>query len=552
MRPASPRRLSKTVLIGAAALAIVVVVVVVVLVSGGSSSPDNQSASTPKAAPAAPAPSPSPDQPATPSAPAAQADLASKRSGYPNVDLANTRNVAGPITAANVSTLSKAWSHPLTAASVYGSYSSSPVVVDGVIYSQDLASNVEAIDLRTGAALWRKDYDAPDQGPNGITVAGGRVYGATDTSAFALDRKTGKEVWSVKLVDSSHKGIDMAPGYHHGLVYISTVPGNAKEFYKGGGPGVLYALNAATGKKVWSFNTNPLTGEAAKHADINSGGGLWYTPAFDSDGSMYIGVGNPGPFPGTDEFPWGSSRPGPNLYTNSLVKLDAATGKLQWYYQLTPHDIYDWDLQDPPILAKVKGEDAVLAAGKGGIVIAVDRSSGKLLWQRPVGTHNGHDKDSLLAMKGQYSKLKLPMEVYPGQLGGVIAPMATDGSLVFVPVVNSSQIITAQGTVQAGQASGGEVVAIDLDTGKIKWDQTFRAPAFGATMVANDVVFATTYDGVLHALDATTGKVAWETTLPVRTNTGVVVDGDTVIAPAGAGPGAAILGYRLGGGATKP
>ena len=73
---------------------------------------------------------------------------------------------------------------------------------------------------------------------------------------------------------------------------------------------------------------------------------------------MYFGVGNPAPFPGTTEYPWGSSRPGPNLYTNSLVKLDAKTGKLQWYYQVTPHDIYDWDFQNPPILAKVNGQAA--------------------------------------------------------------------------------------------------------------------------------------------------------------------------------------------------
>ena len=99
------------------------------------------------------------------------------------------------------------------------------------------------------------------------------------------------------------------------------------------------------------------------------------------------------------EFPWGSSRPGPDLYTDSIVKLNARTGKLQWYYQLTPHDLYDHDLQDPPILANIGGSEVVIAAGKGGIVIALDAQTGKLLWKRAVGVHNGHDSDGLYAMR---------------------------------------------------------------------------------------------------------------------------------------------------------
>jgi glucose dehydrogenase len=526
MIPGSTRRVPKLAL-AAAGLAVVLVVVVVVLVAGGGSSDDEQAA-TP--APSSTAQATTPD-----AAPSARPKLVG--TGFPNVDTSNTRNAKGPITAATVSGLKPAWNLPFgqESQSAYGNYAATPVIVGGVVYSQDLASNVSAIDLKTGEVLWSKSYNSQDQGPNGVNVGGGRVFGATADSAFALDQKTGREVWSVSLVRNDGEGIDMAPGYRKGLVYVSTVPGNNAKFYGEGTKGILWALDAKTGKKRWSFDTAPTKTWSKKNVAINLGGGLWHTPAFDAAGGMYFGVGNPGPFPGTEEHPWGKSRPGKNLYTNSLVKLDAKTGKLRWYYQLTPHDVYDWDLQDPPILAQVKGRPAVIEAGKSGIVIAVDRASGKLLWKRPVGTHNGHDNDSVAAAKGDYSKLKLDVEIYPGRLGGVIAPMASDGKTVFVPVVNNSVTWTTQDQTEArdGQTSTGEVVAVDLDSGKVKWTREFPTAAFGATTVTNDVVFATTFDGLLHALDAKSGKILWEDQLPASTNTGVMVHDDTVIAPAG-------------------
>jgi outer membrane protein assembly factor BamB len=470
-------------------------------------------------------------------------------SGYPNFDLSNTRATNGPIDSSTVSQLKLAWSLPLTAKSQYGAYSSSPIVSKGVIYSEDLESNVQAIDLKTGKVLWTKLYESADQGPNGLVVANGRVYGATATSAFALNEKTGAQIWSVSLVRNAQEGIDMAPGYHDGIVYVSTVPGNNSQFYGAGGVGILWALNGATGKKLWHFDTAPesLWG----HPDVNSGGGLWYTPAFDEHGFMYVDVSNPAPFPGTEQFPWGSSRPGPNLYTDSLVKLNAGTGKLQWYYQLTPHDLYDHDLQDPPVLTTVKGKPAVLAAGKSGIVIAVDRETGKLLWKRPVGTHNGHDNDGLYAMRHEYSKLKLPETVFPGLLGGVIAPMASDGSTVFVPVVNLPVSYTSQTANQEGGAgTGGELVAIDVNDGSVEWDHKFSGPAFASATVVNDVVFTTTFEGMLYAFKASDGSVLSETQLPAATNTGVSASGNTLLVPAGVaqaeGQTPELLAYRLG------
>ncbi|HEX8751899.1 MAG TPA: PQQ-binding-like beta-propeller repeat protein, partial [Solirubrobacterales bacterium] len=381
-----------------------------------------------------------------------------KGDAYPGVDLANSRFVKGPINSSNANQLESAWSLPLEAESTYGAYASTPVVAGKILYSQDLESNVQAINIENGNVEWETKFGESDQGPNGVVVAEGMVFGATPTKAFALKQESGEEVWSVPLLRSGNgegESIDMAPGYHEGLVYVSTTPTNASSSYPAGGVGILWALDAKTGKKVWHFNTvpNSLWGDPK----TNSGGGLWYPPSFDEKGNMYFGVGNPAPYPGSSGKPWGASRPGPNLYTDSMVKLNAKTGKLEWYYQLTPHDIYDWDFQDSPILVNSGGKELAIGAGKSGIVVAVDAETGKPVWKTPVGVHNGHDEDGLLAMKGQTSKLK-DAEVFPGTLGGVIAPLAANSTTVFAPIVNHPLEVTGNGTeVSEPQTMGGEV-----------------------------------------------------------------------------------------------
>ena len=471
--------------------------------------------------------------------------------GYPNGDLANSRDAKGAIKSGNVAELETAWTAPIPGQSSFGSYASTPIVSKGVVYSQDLASNVQAIEAGSGDVLWTKSYELPSLGPNGLVVQDGEVLGATTSSAFALDQETGKQLWSTTLVRNEVEGINLAPGYDKGIVYASTVPTNAESLYEPGGVGILWALDAKTGKKLWRFDTVPkgLWG----HPEINSGGGVWYTPAFDGKGGMYFGVGNPAPFPGSEGHPWGDSRPGPNLYTNSIVKLNAKTGKMDWYFQLNPHDLYDWDLQGPPILIDSGGRELVVAAGKVGFVIALDAKSGKLVWKRAVGKHNGHDEDGLLAMRGETSKLKTPFEIYPGNLGGVIAPMSTDGKRVFVPVVNHPvTLVSGEQIEEASAENAGELVALNVKDGSLAWKREFPlAPAFGATTVSNDVVFATTYDGKIHGYQTGSGNQVWQEELPAGTNAGVTVAGDMLIAGAGVasaeGQTPQLVAYRLGG-----
>jgi outer membrane protein assembly factor BamB len=479
----------------------------------------------------------------------ASGDVKFTGSGYPNVDPASTRSLGGPIDSKSVSSLKVAWKLPVIGQSTYGSYASTPIIADGVIYSQDLASNVQAISLDSGEVLWSKSYEMPSHGPNGLAVADGLVFGGTPFEAFALDQETGKVVWSTKLVTVDGESIEMAPGYENGLVYLSTAPTTASTDYAAGTFGVLWALDAKTGKKVWHFDTVPDLSKGP-HTDINSGGGLWYPPSFDGKGSMYFGTGNPAPLPGEGKFPWGSSRPGPNLYSDSLVKLDAKTGKMDWFYQETPHNIYDWDFQNTPVLIKAGGRELAVGSGKSGTVVALDAKTGKVVWKRPVGVHNGHDKDNLYAMRGEYSKIKLG-EVFPGALGGVIAPLAASKSTLFVPVVNHSMTVVSGTEISESSEATGELVAIDAASGKIVWSQELTSPAYGSPTVVNDLVFQTNAEGTLYAFDTKTGNEVWVSSLPAGTNAGVMVNGDTLIAPAGLpvaeGQKAEIVAYRLGG-----
>lgn len=470
-------------------------------------------------------------------------------SAYPGVDKANTRRAEGTIKRANVGGLEVAWTLPVTGAGSYGNYAASPVIANGVIYSQDLGSNVQAIDLESGEVLWTKRYENPSHGPNGVVVDEGKVFGATSTDAFALDQKTGKELWSTPIAETSNLAVDMAPGYHEGLVYIANTTETPTEIYPVGGVGTLYALDAKTGKKVWEFETVPkdLWGDPK----TNAGGGLWYPPSFDEAGGIYFGTADVTPIPGAPGKPWGASRPGPNIYANSLVKLDAKTGKLDWYHQQTPHPILDWDFQNSPILMESGGRKLAIGSGKNGYVVAVDQKTGEVIWERAVGKHNGHDDDGLLAMRGEGDKIKLG-EVYPGSLGGVIAPIAANNEAVFAPVVNHPVTLVSGTEMQeTSPVATGELVALDMDTGKPLWNAEFETPAYGGATVVNDLVFTTTSDGVVHALDVKTGGEVWQASLPAGTNSGVAISGDMLIAPAGLptaeGQEPQLVAYKLGG-----
>jgi alcohol dehydrogenase (cytochrome c) len=483
-------------------------------------------------------------KPATAVAGNAPAGTAGPAAGWtqPDADQASTRDVASAITSANVSRLGVAWTVPLTISTSHtdGAYATTPVVVNGVVYVQDLESDVLAISLATGQVLWRHDYNSPNGGPDGVTVAGGVVYAATNHAAVALSAATGAQLWSRTLIGNDHEGIDMTPGYNRGTVYVSTVPVNPTVGeYLAGGKGVLWALNARTGAPEWSWDqVQGLWGNPS----VNSGGGLWYAPSFDSQGNLYIGIANPAPLFGTKSYPLGSSRPGPDLYTDSVVKLSPA-GKLLWYYQLTPHDLYDWDLQNPPVLTTANGRPVVIDGGKAGVMIELDAQTGKLLWQRPVGVHSGHEDDGVLtehATPTSHDPLPARYCLQPSIYGGIETQLASNGSTTFaavnelaLPATPAGYTGTLTSVIGAVENATGEMVAVSQDTGTVDWDTPLPSSPYGAATVTNDVVFTTTFRGDLYALGAATGKILLETPMSAGSNAPVAVDGDYVIAGAG-------------------
>jgi alcohol dehydrogenase (cytochrome c) len=483
----------------------------------------------------------------------------------PGGNLANTRDVASPITSSNVTTRGVAWCVPVEstgkshAAGLADSYATTPVVVNGVVYTQDQESNVMAIRLATGKVLWTHNYNSLNGGPDGVNVAGGVVYAATDSAAVALSAATGKQLWSRTLTGNDLEGIDMAPGYNHGTVYVSTVPVNPnKGQYFGGAKSALWALNAKTGAPQWSWDeVQNLWGNPA----INSGGGLWDPPSFDSQGNLYIGIANPGPI-GQGRWPKGfplaTSRPGPDLYTDSVVKLSPA-GKLLWYYQLTPHDLFDWDLQNSPVLTTAHGQPVVIDGGKAGILIELNAMTGKLIWKLPVGVHHGPANAGLLTENATpataSSLLPAKFELEPGVFGGVESQLATNGSTTFAAVNNLGVPMSTDGVTESGKAfeaaipkATGEMVAVSQDTGKIEWDDKLPSSPYGAATVTNNVVFTTTYSGHLYAFNAKTGAILLNMPLSAGSNAPVTIDGGYVIAGASVplSGQALIIAYKLG------
>jgi hypothetical protein len=198
-----------------------------------------------------------------------------------------------------------------------------------------------------------------------------------------------------------------------------------------------------------------------------------------------------------------------------------------------------------------------------GYVYVMNAETGKLLWKRPVGKHNGHDNDAVLASKHKFHP-KLPYVYYPGTLGGVETNMALADGVVYVPIVNLSakfatktQKIATNGPIGKGT---GDMVAVSLATGKVLWDRKLPHSPYGDATVTNDLVFTTTLDGKVIAFSRSTGAIVWRKQLPAGTNSPVLVNGDMLITvasfPMGKGQKAEIVAYSLnapaGGAKTQP
>lgn len=472
----------------------------------------------------------------TTTTPATTAAPASDDWAMPGHDLDNTRATTdSPIRAANVSQLQVAWKAP-----VGGSLSTVPIVVGDTVYLQDGSGGVFALDRATGVERWHTDGTGFNIGPFGVAVENGRVFAVSgSTGAVALDAQTGAVLWTRTLTTTATEGIDIQPQVADGTVYIATVPISLKGIYKGGDRGMLYALDAETGETKWSFDTvkSPdLWGNAA----VNSGGGAWYTPAVDPRKHLvYWGVANPAPFPGTPEFPNGSSRPGANLYTDSIVALDTRTGKLRWYHQVQPHDLFDRDQVHALIATTADGTRVAVSAGKGGVIVGLDPLTGKRRWRTPVGTHQN---DELQALGG-------PTQVLPGTYGGIETPPATADGVVYAAALNAPVTLSPDQIAYFGAKMGqrpGVVAALDAKRGKVLWSTEVPGDPLGAATVVNDLVLTTVVQGQLVAIDRTSGTIVATIDLGGGTNGWPAVAGDLLLVPVGNGNPPQLVAYRLG------
>ena len=385
-----------------------------------------------------------------------------------------------------------------------------------------------AYDLDTGKQLWRVDYNAPTVGPNGLAYEDGVLFGVTPTDVFAIDATSGKEIWKKHVVDQppgvadgQSIGFTIQPAVRDGVVYLSEAATT--------GGGLIFAFDAKTGAQLWRFDTT-----TAPASDKTPAGGAWNTPFVDADGNVYFSIGNGYYTPDSPK-----SVQNDRLYTDSLVKLDGKTGKLEWYYQAIPNDFWDHDLQLSPMLADNNGQQLVVTGGKLGYVIAVDPTTGKQVWKTAVGTHNGHDDDGQKQLDGTLALPTPPFQVFPGPYGGIETNLAVGDGKVYAAVVDLPALVDkpADLDLSVGNvdfATGtGELVRLDLATGAVDWSVKLDSMPFGAATISNDLVFTTLYDGRVVAYSTADGSQVWSATLPAGTNSPIAIAGDRLVTAAG-------------------
>lgn len=466
----------------------------------------------------------------------------------PNVNVQNTRAIKSDINAENVSTLKPAWAVTVKGKGIFGSFAGGPVFSpDGKsVYLQDLANDVFAVNLESGEIEW--EYDVPEsatngEGPNGVSYYEGNLYGETNTAAFALSAETGEKVWETpNLAEVKGQGFNIQPQPYEGKIFLST-SGQLKG-------GIAYALDAKTGKVLWEFEETKEKKDREAGGELGTGG-AWNAPAIGPEGEVFYGIANP-----YRSIETAIKEPTELLYNNSTVSLDQETGKLNWHFQSPQglNDFHDWDMQVAPIYVEETAEPMVLDAGKMGYVYSMNPKTGKLNWETPVGMHNGHDLDSKLAFEGKFKKPKLPYKYYPGLLGGVETNMAVAEGMVFVPINDLPSVFKKYNEPIASQeppSSGkGEMVALDLETGKQVWATKLPSSAYGDATYSEGVVYTTIFGGEVVAMDAKTGKELWKAKLPAGANSPVAISGEYLVTgagyPEGEGETPQVVAFKLG------
>ena len=413
-----------------------------------------------------------------------------------------------------------------------------PIVIDGTMYFTT-ERNSYSIDAATCAEKWRVERQSSRPSPLGVqrgfAYLDGKLFrGTSDAHVLALDAADGHTLWDVTIDVAAMPGVSMpmAPIAADGIVYIGNAGGDQT-----GVTGHVYALDAQDGRVIWQFDVVPdepavrATWPNADRLPI-TGGAFWTSFALDSErGVLYVPAGNPAP-----DFDV-AARGGDNLYTNSLIALDAATGRLLGYNQLVKRDEHDWDVNGPPALAVTRAGRAIVAsANKDGLLSVLDRSS---LSSAPAATNLGARLPTIFqSATTTRENADVPLSrtervrFCPGIQGG----NEWNGA-AFHPTLNtlytgavdwcaSVQLaaepsVPSPGAIWFGSAIGeiqgpaseakGWITAFDADTGAVRWKFAAPAPVVaGVTPTAGGLVFTADLTGHLRAFDAESGAVLFE------------------------------------------
>jgi alcohol dehydrogenase (cytochrome c) len=412
-----------------------------------------------------------------------------------------------------------------------GAFQSGPLVIDDVLFVTT-ANTTVALGAADCKERWRHAY-TPEEDEifpvnRGLAYLDGKLFrGTNDGRLIALDAKTGKELWRVKAADPKiGEYFSAAPVAWKGLLFI----GPAGSDY--GIRGRMQAFEAATGREVWRFNTIPVDDEPGadswKIPDTaqRGGGGTWTSYALDpSTGELFIPVGNPAPDLNPD------LRPGDNLYTNSLVVLEAATGQLKWYYQFRANDGFDYDASAAPALFTDRaGRRRVASATKDGHLYVIDRASHRLIFKTPITTIFNADKKP--TPEGT--------RACPGPLGGVqwngpayspVTDMIYVGAVDWCGFYQSAPIAydppkLYMGTnfmPAKGEPMSGWITAVAAGGGAVVWRHHTTAPVVAAVSpTASGVLFGGDLSGNLLSFDARSGKLLAEKNLEGALAGGIV------------------------------
>jgi alcohol dehydrogenase (cytochrome c) len=442
------------------------------------------------------------------------------------------------INTGNVDNLKQVWDYKST----YEQGHESPPVVNGdIMFVTTPKDEVHAFQSSTGKELWVYKHDLSGVGlktvccdvvNRGVALYGDNVYLATlDNYVVALDAKTGAVAWKQQLQPADlGAAMTLAPLVVQGKVIVGLSGGEY------GNRGAIVALDAKTGAQAWKTFTIPAPGEKGGDtwpagAYKTGGGGAWLTGSFDTaTNTLFWGVGNPGPWLAT-------LRPGKNLYTDSVVAMDPATGAIKWSYQYTPNDTWDYDGVNETVLTDIDYQGtkhkAIVSASRNGWFYAIDRISGKLIYAEKFATATSV-KGVVDGEMVTEDKLRpdVGKEVFtcPSFLGGknwwpiAVSPVT---HYAYVPTMHTCMTIKG-GAVRykAGLPflgeffkvmhdpafpNWGEVQAIDLNTGKQVWHFDSKLPwNDGMLSTAGGLVFSGSADGYLYAFDAKTGDVKWK------------------------------------------